>query len=59
MTGPKPGPHDVPGDIELDLLLLTARTGARAALAASLDTPAGLADIRAGPGIPPDEPDAA
>jgi hypothetical protein len=44
MIGPDPGAQDVAGDIELDLLLFSARTGARAALAAALDIPAGLAD---------------
>ena len=57
MTGPGPGEPDLAGDIELDLLLLTARTGALAALDGALDIPAGLADIRAGPPPAPDEPD--
>lgn len=57
MTGAQPGPHEVAGDIELDLLLLTAKTGALATLAAALDITAGLADIRAGPGHTSDEPD--
>lgn len=57
MTGPEPGGPDLASDVELDLLLLTARAGARAALDAVLDIPAGLADIRAGPPTAPDEPD--
>lgn len=57
MTGPEPSPHEVAGDIELDLLLLSAKTGALTTLAAALDMTAGLADIRAGPTVTPDEPD--
>jgi hypothetical protein len=57
MTVPDPGAPDLASDIELDLLLLAARTGARTALDAALDIPAGLADIRAGPPTAPDAPD--
>ena len=57
MTRSRPGRDDVAGDIELDLLLLTARARARAALDAALNIPAGLADIRAGPDTTPNRPD--
>lgn len=58
MTSPRPDIRDLAGDTELDLLLLTAKTGALTTLNTALDIPAGLADIRAGPAAAPDrEPD--